>query len=127
MMVARALRPRAPATIGAHERAETQVGGAALSDGFRFTPGLGSWIRMARGGASGVGARAVWSGTEMLEWAPNNGLLRYDPRADQWTTAALGCALRPAPSLVWTGTELILWRIVQGVGAAKRYDAVATT
>ncbi|HEX4824929.1 MAG TPA: MopE-related protein [Candidatus Polarisedimenticolaceae bacterium] len=77
-----------------------------------------TWSPIATGPSNGLGASAVWTGTEMIVWgglrgssASNTGF-RYSPAANSWiptrTMQAAPPAARGAAS-VWTGTEMIVW------------------
>jgi hypothetical protein len=98
--------------------------GAILTNtGGRFnTSGVGSWTATNADGASGaptprVGHTAVWTGTEMIIWSGNSGVLtrsgaRYRPATNDWVNVSptlSAPSARTDHTAVWTGTEMIVW------------------
>jgi len=84
-----------------------------------------------------TGAKAFWTGTEMLVWGGRNTNssaayygMRYDPLIDDWSRISLvnGPGPRDSYTVVWTGTEMIVWGggSTAGAGAylntGARYD-----
>jgi hypothetical protein len=80
---------------------------------------------------------AVWTGSEMIVWGGEGGVLlntggRYQPATDTWTPTSTGDGL-PAPrrlhTAVWSGAEMIVWGGVgpAALGTGGRYDPQADT
>ena len=79
-----------------------------------------------------VGAKAVWTGTEMIVWGGLDGGYvntggRFDPATDSWTPVSMGAGVPTARlnhTAVWTGTEMIIWGGWDGgeKNSGGRYD-----
>ena len=100
------------------------------------------WRPMSASPLAGrVGHRAVWTGSEMLDWGGQNvdgttyyaDGARYKLASDSWTMMAAppaGIAPRTGHAVVWTGSKLIVWG---GNGTAGKladgaaYDPTANT
>ncbi len=97
-----------------------------LADGAAYHPATRTWTPIAPAptaleGTAWSGDRAVWSGSEVLVWAPTAGtahVYAYSPATDRWRTVPLGPAPELASSLasaepdavvVWAGTGLLVW------------------
>jgi N-acetylneuraminic acid mutarotase len=59
---------------------------------------------------------AIWSGSQMIVWGGDTGLLessggRYNPTTDTWTPTSLAGAptYRYDHTAVWTGSEMVVW------------------
>jgi hypothetical protein len=97
-----------------------------LANGAAYHPATRTWTPIAPAptaleGSAWSGDRAVWSGSEVLVWAPAAGtahVYAYAPATDRWRTIPLGPAPELASSLasaepdavvLWTGTGLLVW------------------
>jgi len=74
--------------------------------------GYGLWTPLPSEGEPALaGARAVWTGSEMIVWGHGALGARFDPAANAWRP--LPSAGAPAPrhetALLWTGSEVVLW------------------
>jgi hypothetical protein len=71
----------------------------------------------ATGPTGRVGHTAVWTGSEMIVWGGDNGIIllntggRYTPGTDSWTATSMinVPAARVSHTAVWTGSEMIVW------------------
>jgi N-acetylneuraminic acid mutarotase len=90
----------------------------SLSDGARYRPAVNSWTPLAAAGApTGRDSHtAVWTGSEMIVWGGEAGIVelgdgaRYNPAADHWTAVTTESApvARSFHTAVWTGSEMII-------------------
>ena len=89
-----------------------------LNTGGRYSPSTNSWTATSTINAPTPrrGSRAVWTGSEMIEWGGYDGAAvgtggRYNPATDSWTATSLidAPSARFQHSLVWTDSEMIVW------------------
>lgn len=87
--------------------------------GGRYNPATDTWVAtsMTNVPAARVSHTAVWTGSEMIIWGGEDGLValnsggRYDPTTDTWvaTNTTNAPAARAVHTAVWTGDEMIVW------------------
>jgi N-acetylneuraminic acid mutarotase len=111
--------------------------GIGLATGANYDPLTDSWnaTSLSNAPAGRYLHTAVWTGSEMVIWGGNPGLLqtgaRYDPVADGWTPTTTSGAPqgRDDHTAVWTGSEMIVWggsgSLATGLATGGRYDPLA--
>ena len=110
--------------------------GSYFDNGSRYDPSTDTWVHTSTGAGCPSPRKqhtGVWTGSEMIIWGGENGVVslstggRYNPTIDAWTATSTGgnCpAARYAHTAVWTSSEMIIWG-GQGTGALStgaRYD-----
>ena len=94
-----------------------------IHPGGRYNPNTNSWIATSttNAPASRSGAKAVWTGSEMIVWGGfafvGPGFIyfdtggRYNPNTNSWTATSTTNAPdgRTGHTAVWTGSEMIVW------------------
>src|SRR5688572_4541919 len=89
--------------------------GPYFNEGGRYDPVLDKWTPMARSPWLTPNASAVWTGSEMLVWAPSNEFapvrgLSYSPTLNQWLPLSTNIHTPVNSGItVWTGKEMIVW------------------
>ncbi len=87
--------------------------------GGRYNPATDTWVAtsLVNVPLARVSHTAVWTGSEMIIWGGEDGLValntggRYNPVTDTWiaTTTTNAPAARGVHTAVWTGSEMIIW------------------
>ncbi len=101
-------------TSRSHEQVVTASGNYTLpfiSDAGACSDNI--WTATSTINAPGARAfhTAVWTGVEMIVWAPGNTGGRYNPSTDSWTATTIAHAPvgRFSHTAIWSGTEMIVW------------------
>jgi len=98
----------------------------------RYDPATDSWHSAVVEGVVRFNHTAVWTGSEMLVWGGDAGLLiptntggRYNPGTNSWTALPTLDApdARYFHTAVWTGTEMIIWGGDTGSGSPSSTGA----
>ncbi len=98
--------------------------GSTFQSGGRYNPITDSWSPTSTGvnnPTPRASHAAVWTGTQMIVWGPDQSGGRYDPVSDTWATISNGPNAPYGSSYeraFWTGSSMLFWATSSG----GRYD-----